>query len=244
MNLIRLSLAFVLFLALSACKPQTMDDCLAAAASDAKSVAALELLKGVCEREHAEERRVIKNVGDVDKVGLTTPYAFMFEGVTQIYVTRSSMELSDFGIKAAVLQFTPQIEWPEIRTLFDSDGRYRSTPLSQLEFRGIKEFDCKNDRARWLNVDTNLYVGSRGEPVAVLSLPVGTPEREEFDEAKRQWQFIADPEKAPDFQYVCEGKIDPNSVSAMPWLKNICGKNYASACETKVRFKPTKWKQN
>ncbi len=139
MNFIRLSLAFVLVLALSACKPQTMDDCLAAAASDAKSVAALELLKGVCEREHAEERRVIKNVGDVDKVGLTTPYAFMFEGVTQIYVTRSSMELSDFGIKAAVLQFTPQIEWPEIRTLFDSDGRYRSTPLSQLEFRGIKE---------------------------------------------------------------------------------------------------------
>jgi hypothetical protein len=244
MNLIRLSLALILVSTLVACKPQTMDDCLAAAARDAKSVAALELLRGVCEREHAEERVVIKNVGEVDEVGLTPPFAFMFGGVSQIYVTRSSMELSDFGIKAAVLQFTPQTESAEIRPAFDIDGRYSSTPLSQLEFRGIKEFDCKNGRARWLNVDTKLYIGSRGEPVAVLSLPVGTPERQEFDEAQRQWQFIADREKAADFQYVCDGKIDPNSVSAMPWLKNICGKNYASACETKIRFKPTKWKPN
>lgn len=231
MRKIRSIIILVTATVLSSCKPRTMDECLAAAAKDAKSNAALEILKGVCEREHAEERIVIKNLGTADKILLTPPLDFLLGGVHSFLLTRSTMERTEFGIKAAVRDLEPPTERPEIRPVFDPDARYRSTPESQLEIVGIKEFDCKNRRTRWINSDTKLYIGSRGEPEAVLDFYL--PEhKSEFQNVLREWSYMTFGKITADFEYVCDGKLNPKIAKELGYGK-ICGNNFDSSCSEK-----------
>lgn len=223
-------MALAVLFSFTGCKPQTYDDCLEAAAKDAKSVAALEVLKGVCERNHASERMVVKDVGEFDTISLTPVFDFMLAGKASQRLTRSTMERTESGIKAAVVQLSPAIEMKtEYRRLFDADGRYDSVANVQIENTGVKEFDCRNKRSRWIDITTKLYIGNRSEPQAVLGYA-----RQEFenteDEALRNWAYISDQAVHNDFDYVCSGNINPETVSTFGY-KNICGPTYQAPCE-------------
>lgn len=224
-------LGLVMLLCFTGCKPQTYDDCLENAAKDAKSVAALEVLKGVCERAHAAERVVIPNAGKADQIFLTPPLEFLLAGVNQQRVTRSTLERTESGIKASIEWLSPAIEMKaQLRRAFDPDGQYDAIPEVQVEQIGVREFDCDRKRARWLDLSMKLYIGNKSEPEAVLRLADQDFENMMVDEAKK-WSYITDEGRNYDFDYVCFGRINPDVIHAVGY-ENICGSNYKGTCKS------------
>ena len=206
------------------CSPETLDDCLVAAAKEARSVAALEILKADCEKNHKKEKFKAKDIGKLyDQINLNSYVDGAFG--SSYFVRRSSIKHDRDLVSASVRQKVRLGNYDKFSFLFYDPSQYKdqSDDLVYAILTGQKEYDCAARRSRWLSPQLEIFVGGGG---IVGPIPIPQENTDKILASVGGWKY-ASVNTQRDILYICEGRLKSDAAATG---YGVCGADYSSPC--------------